>query len=55
MHRTLFFLLWSPALGGLFGAAAQSRNSSEGFKLVDKAGNIRKPGDYRETYQMLGA
>ena len=55
MHRTLLLLLWLPALGSFFGAAAQSRNSSDGFKLVDKTGNIRKPDDYRETYQMLGA
>ena len=48
MHRTLFLLLWLPALGSFFGTAAQSRNSSDGFKLVDKAGNIRKPDDYRE-------
>ena len=55
MHRTLLLLLWLPALGSFFGATAQSRNSSDGFKLVDKTGNIRKPDDYRETYQMLGA
>ena len=55
MHRTLLLLLWLPALGSFIGTTAQSRNSSDGFKLVDKTGNIRKPDDYREAYQMLGA
>ena len=55
MHRTVLLLLWLPALGSVFGAAAQNQNSSDGFKLVDKTGNIRKPDDYREKYQMLGA
>jgi hypothetical protein len=34
---------------------AQSRTSFNGFQLVDKAGNIRKPMDVRDTYQSLGA
>jgi hypothetical protein len=55
MHRTLLLLLWLPALGGFFGATAQSGNSHDGFKLVDKAGNIRKPDNYRELFQMIGA
>lgn len=36
-------------------AASQSQNSQPGFQLVDKAGNIRKPSDVRDTYQALGA
>ena len=55
MHRTLFLLLSLPALGSFFGATPQSRTSSDGFKLVDKTGNISKPPDYREVYQMIGA
>ena len=55
MHRTLLLLLWLPALGSFFGAAAQSKNPFDGFKLVDKNGNIRKPADYRDKYQMIGA
>ena len=55
MHRTLLLLLWLLALGSFFGATAQSRNSYDGFKLVDKTGNIRKPDDYRELFQMIGA
>src|SRR6185369_14723329 len=55
MHRNFLLLLCLPALGSLFSAAAQTTKSSDGFKLVDKAGNIRKPDDYRELYQMIGA
>jgi hypothetical protein len=55
MHRTLTLIFSLSALGGFFCAVAQSRNSFDGFKLVDKAGNIRKPDDYREMYQMLRA
>jgi hypothetical protein len=35
-------------------AKSQDRNSFDGFKLVDKTGNIRKPPDYRDLYQTLG-
>ena len=33
---------------------SQSKTSFNGFDLVDKTGNIRKPNDYRDHYQMLG-
>ena len=33
---------------------SQSNNSYNGFDLVDKAGNIRKPIGYRDNYQILG-
>ena len=33
---------------------SQSNNSFNGFDLVDKAGNIRKPANYRDLYQALG-
>jgi len=33
---------------------SQSDNTRGGFSLVDKAGNIRKPPDYRDRYQALG-
>ena len=44
-------------LASLRWATAQTRTSTsyDGFTLVDKAGNIRKPANYLETYQMLGA
>jgi len=32
----------------------QGKNSFNGFDLVDKAGNIAKPKDYRDKYQALG-
>src|SRR5260370_9304841 len=33
---------------------SQTNNSYNGLDLVDKAGNIRKPSDYRDRYQALG-
>ena len=33
---------------------SQSSNSVNGWDLVDKAGNIRKPADFRDLYQVLG-
>jgi len=35
-------------------ARPQTRNMYDGFDLVDKAGNIRKPNDFRDRYQALG-
>ena len=32
----------------------RARNSFNGFALVDKSGNIKKPADYRDLYQTLG-
>jgi hypothetical protein len=43
-----FFLL------GYQQVRSQSDNARGGFDLVDKAGNIRKPPDYRDRYQALG-
>src|SRR5262245_50920771 len=33
---------------------SQNNTSPNGFELVDKNGNIRKPPDYRDRYQSLG-
>jgi hypothetical protein len=33
---------------------SQNMGSTNGFDLVDKAGNIRKPADFRDLYQELG-
>jgi len=33
---------------------SQSPKSFNGFTLVDKTGNIRKPADYRDLFQTLG-
>jgi len=35
-------------------ARSQAKATQNGFDLVDKAGNIRIPTDYRERYQSLG-
>ena len=57
--RTYFaaapFILSVTVVGAFRGAAAQSKSPFNGFELVDKTGNIRKPDDYRDLYQMLGA
>src|SRR6516164_4347322 len=37
-----------------FQVKSQSNKSVNGFDLVDKNGNIRKPSDYRDKYQTLG-
>jgi len=34
--------------------ASQSGDRENGLDLVDKAGSIRKPADYRDRYQALG-
>jgi hypothetical protein len=34
--------------------SSQGTGSFNGFDLVDKKGNIRKPTDYRDRYQALG-
>lgn len=36
-------------------ANSQTHAAVNGFQFVDKAGNIRKPRDVRDTYQALGA
>jgi hypothetical protein len=57
MFRTLIFLvILSLVVFGVFRVAtAQNKGSFDGFRLVDKTGNITKPPDYRDTYQMLGS
>lgn len=37
-----------------FQVKSQSNRSYNGFDLVDKTGNIRKPADFRDLYQILG-
>lgn len=48
-------LLATVLVGAYQKAESQTPNTPNGFQLVDKAGNIRKPGDVRDTYQALGA
>ena len=55
MYRTLILVLSLTALGSFREAEAQGKGSFDGFKLVDKTGNITKPPDYRDHYEMLGS
>jgi hypothetical protein len=41
-------------LAGFQQVESQSNRSFNGFDLVDKTGNIRKPADFRDRYQILG-
>jgi hypothetical protein len=55
MHgRIAFVILTLALLGGGHEQIKQSTTTFKGFDLVDKAGNIRKPAQYRDLYQMLG-
>jgi len=55
MYRTLVLVLSLAALGSFREVEAQGKGSFDGFKLVDKTGNIAKPPDYRDQYEMLGS
>lgn len=55
MYRTLALILSLTAFGTFREANAQTKKSFDGFKLVDKAGNISKPVDFRDLYPMIGA
>jgi len=52
--RVLFAVLTLVAIASYKPAESQRTESFNGLNLVDKAGNIRKPGDYRDRYQALG-
>lgn len=54
MNRWLALAVALVALGEIRWAVAQDKKLYDGFALVDKNGNLRKPPDYRETYQLLG-
>jgi len=54
MNRTLVVILSLLAAGPSRQIFAQKPASFNGFDLVDKSGNIRKPPDYRDLYQTLG-
>lgn len=53
-RTVVFVLVVSSFLTGGQRATSQSNDPSNGFDLVDKTGNIRKPTDVRDLYQMLG-
>src|SRR5258707_14667283 len=52
--RALSAMLTLVALATYKAAESQRAESFDGFALVDKAGNIQKPTDYRNHYQVLG-
>jgi Cytochrome P460 len=49
-----FVILTLVVLAGYQSVNSQRTDSFNGFELVDKTGNIRKPTDYRDHYQTLG-
>src|SRR5215472_5376079 len=54
MYRKRILFLPLAALVS-YQVAAQDKESFDGFKLVDKTGNIRKPDDYRALYEGIGS
>jgi hypothetical protein len=56
IYRILIVFLVVVILVGYQQVKSQNNSSGyNGFDLVDKAGNIRKPADVRDRYQLLGA
>ena len=56
MRRVIAVILSFAPIRSYWQAGAQTKTSgTEGFQFVDKAGNIRKPTNVRDTYQSLGA
>jgi hypothetical protein len=51
---SLIFTLLVLSLAGSKPVSSQRTQSFDGFQLVDKDGNIRKPADYRDRYEALG-
>ena len=54
IRSALFVILALALLAGVF-IHSQTAGTFNGYELVDKTGNIRKPADFREHYQLLGA
>jgi hypothetical protein len=52
--RILFVIVGLVVLAGCQSVNSQSTGSFNGFELVDKTGNIRKPAGFRDRYQALG-
>ena len=53
-RRIFIVVLVILILGSNQSLKSQSNNSFNGFNLVDKAGNIRKPPDFRDLYELFG-
>ena len=55
MYSRIFVLIISLITAGAFWQVkSQTPKRYDGFQLVDKSGNIRKPSNYQETFQTLG-
>jgi hypothetical protein len=54
MGRIASLIVALVVLTGHQPVGSQSMGSANGFDLVDKTGNIRKPADFRDLYQELG-
>ena len=54
MGRIASLIVALVVLTGQQPVRSQSKDSANGFDLVDKTGNIRKPADFRDLYQALG-
>jgi len=52
--RISLVVLLLAVLAGYLVVHAQRTDSFNGYELVDKTGNIRKPADFRDHYQLLG-
>ena len=52
--RIALLVLTLLILTGYQQVKSQSNSSNSGWDLVDKAGIIRKPADFRDLYQILG-
>lgn len=53
-HRSPWIILALTILTPLASVYSQSAKTPNGFALVDKSGNISKPADYRDKYELLG-
>ena len=52
--RISIVILALVVLAGSHSVNSQKTDTFNGFELVDKAGNIRKPADFRDRYPTLG-
>lgn len=52
--RISMLFLAVACLAGYQPASAQTTHKFNGYDLVDKTGNLHKPADYRDLYQLLG-
>jgi hypothetical protein len=52
--RIAFAILALAVLGSGYAQLKPGTGTFNGFELVDKSGNIRKPASYRDLYQFLG-